>query len=115
LVTPFDVMAEVAQHHYWYFLAKWLVLDKYDNVSKLRNYQGHTAVLLAGQDEMRSYQTGAPWPCSTRYRVKKRFGALNAQAITAFPWNQRIRGGGKPWHLSTTEQVGYFRLLYAKD
>lgn len=52
LVTPFDAMAEVAQHHYWYFLAKWLLLDKYDNVSKLRNYQGRIAVLLAGQDEV---------------------------------------------------------------
>jgi uncharacterized protein len=52
LVTPFDVMAKVAQHHYWYFLAKWLIQDKYDNVSKLRNYQGRTAILVAGEDEV---------------------------------------------------------------
>lgn len=52
LVTPFDTMAEVAQHHYWYFLAKWLLQDKYDNVTKLRHYQGRIAVVLAGQDEV---------------------------------------------------------------
>ncbi|WP_235557301.1 alpha/beta hydrolase [Methyloglobulus morosus] len=52
LVTPFDAMVEVAQHHYWYLLARWLILDKYDNVSNLRNFQGRIAVLLAGQDEI---------------------------------------------------------------
>ena len=52
LITPFDAMAKVAQHHYWYFLAQWLLLDKYDNVTKLRDFQGRIAVLLAGQDEV---------------------------------------------------------------
>jgi esterase/lipase len=52
LVTPFDAMAEVAQHHYWYLLARWLILDKYDNVSNLRHFQGSIAVLMAGQDEI---------------------------------------------------------------
>jgi uncharacterized protein len=52
LITPFDAMAKVAQHHYWYFLARWLVLDKFDNVPKLRDFQGRIAVVLAGQDEV---------------------------------------------------------------
>jgi len=26
LITPFDGMAKVAQHHYWFFLARWLLL-----------------------------------------------------------------------------------------
>ncbi len=52
LITPFDAMTKVAQHHYWYFLARWLLLDKFDNVSKLRNFQGTVAVLLAEQDEV---------------------------------------------------------------
>lgn len=52
LITPFDSMAKVAQQHYWYFLARWLILDKYDNASKLRNYQGSMAVILAEQDEI---------------------------------------------------------------
>ena len=52
LITPFDAMAKVAQHHYWFVLARWLLLDKFDNVPKLRNFQGHIAVLLAEQVEV---------------------------------------------------------------
>jgi len=52
LVTPFTSMADVAQHHYWYFLAKWLIRDKFDNVRNLQNYRGSTAVLVAENDEI---------------------------------------------------------------
>ncbi|MDP1771789.1 MAG: alpha/beta hydrolase [Methylobacter sp.] len=52
LVTPFDSMADVAQHHYWFFLAKWLIKDKFDNIKNLKNYSGNTAMLLAEQDEI---------------------------------------------------------------
>lgn len=52
LITPFDSMAKVAQHHYWFFLAQWLILDQYDTVSKLRNFQGPIAMLIASQDDI---------------------------------------------------------------
>ncbi|MGZ5025967.1 MAG: alpha/beta hydrolase [Methylobacter sp.] len=52
LVTPFSSLADVAQHHYWFFLAKWLVRDKFDNIKNLQSYSGNTAVLLAEQDEI---------------------------------------------------------------
>ncbi|MEE9411726.1 MAG: alpha/beta hydrolase [Methylococcales bacterium] len=52
LITPFDAMTKVAQHHYWYFLPRWLLLDKFNNVPKFRNFQGNIAVLLAEQDEV---------------------------------------------------------------
>lgn len=52
LITPFDSMVNVAQHHYWYFFARWLTLDRYDNVSKLRDFQGAVAVVLAEEDEI---------------------------------------------------------------
>ncbi len=52
LITPFDAMNKVAQHHYWFFLARWLLLDKFDNVSRLRDFKGNIAVLLAGQDDV---------------------------------------------------------------
>jgi esterase/lipase len=52
LITPFDAMNKVAQHHYWYFLARWLLMDKFDNIPKLRNFQGGIAILLAEQDEV---------------------------------------------------------------
>jgi len=52
LVTPFDSMADVAQHHYWFFLAKWLIRDKFDNIKNLKDYSGNTAILLAEEDEV---------------------------------------------------------------
>ena len=52
LITPFDSMTNVAHHHYWFFLAKWLLRDRYDNVTRLSGFDGHIAVLLAEQDEV---------------------------------------------------------------
>jgi fermentation-respiration switch protein FrsA (DUF1100 family) len=52
LITPFSSMADIAQHHYWLLLGKWLVRDKFDNIKNLQNYSGNTAVLLAEQDEI---------------------------------------------------------------
>jgi hypothetical protein len=52
LVTPFSSMADVAQHHYWFLLAKWLIRDKFDNIKNLQNYRGNTAVLIAEKDEI---------------------------------------------------------------
>ncbi len=52
LVTPFSSMAAVAQHHYWFLLAKWLIRDKFDNIKNLQDYSGNTAILLAEQDEI---------------------------------------------------------------
>lgn len=52
LITPFDSMAKVAQHHYWFFFAKWLLKDKFDNIEKLSDYGGYSAVILAEQDDV---------------------------------------------------------------
>ena len=52
LITPFDSMTKVAHHHYWFFLAKWLLWDRYDNVARLSDFQGHVAVLMAEQDDV---------------------------------------------------------------
>ncbi|MGZ8188667.1 MAG: alpha/beta hydrolase, partial [Methylosarcina sp.] len=52
LITPFDTMANVAQHHYWFFFAKWLLKDKFDNIRNFKDFTGNTAVILAGQDEV---------------------------------------------------------------
>lgn len=52
LLTPFDSLANVAQHHYWFFLAKWLILDKYDSVTKFQHFSGPVAVILAKHDEV---------------------------------------------------------------
>lgn len=35
LEAPFTAMGDVAQHHYFYLPAKWLVKDRYDSASKI--------------------------------------------------------------------------------
>ena len=52
LITPFDSMTQIAQHHYWFFLARWLILDKYDNISRLKDFGNPVATLLAEHDEL---------------------------------------------------------------
>jgi alpha-beta hydrolase superfamily lysophospholipase len=52
LITPFDTMAKVAQRHYWFLLARWLVRDKFDTIARLRDFEGPIAVVLAGRDEV---------------------------------------------------------------
>ena len=52
LMMPFDSLPSVAQHHYWYFLGKWLTRDKFNNIKNLKNYSGKTAVILAEKDEI---------------------------------------------------------------
>jgi alpha-beta hydrolase superfamily lysophospholipase len=52
LMAPFDTMAEIAQRHYWFLFARWLVRDKFDNIARLRDFSGPIAVVLAGRDEV---------------------------------------------------------------
>ena len=52
LMMPFDSLPSVAQHHYWFFLAKWLTRDKFNNIKNLKNYSGNTSVILAEKDEI---------------------------------------------------------------
>lgn len=52
LATPFDSLTNVAQHHYWFFLAKWLVRDKFNTIKNLHNYSGSTAILIAEDDQI---------------------------------------------------------------
>ncbi len=52
LMMPFDSLPSIAQHHYWFFLGKWLTRDKFDNIASLKNYSGNVAVILAEKDEI---------------------------------------------------------------
>ncbi len=52
LITPWDSLPAVAQAHYWYLPARWLVRDRFDNVANLRDYRGPVAVVLAERDEI---------------------------------------------------------------
>jgi fermentation-respiration switch protein FrsA (DUF1100 family) len=50
LITPFDSLSSLAQTHYRFMPARWLIRDRFDSVMKLRSFDGPVAVLLAGRD-----------------------------------------------------------------
>lgn len=52
LIAPYDNLANIAHHHYWFFLAKWLILDQFDNIKGLQHYTGNVAVIMAKKDEV---------------------------------------------------------------
>jgi uncharacterized protein len=51
LLTPWDGLHAVAQHHYWYLPVRWLLRDRYDNIGNLSAYRAPIALLVAGQDD----------------------------------------------------------------
>jgi len=52
LITPWDTLSSIAQHHYWYFPVKWFIRDSYDSIAYLRAFGGSVAVVLADQDTL---------------------------------------------------------------
>ena len=52
LLTPWDSLPSLAQAIYWFLPARWLVLDRYDNIKNLQSFQSRIAVVLAEQDEV---------------------------------------------------------------
>ncbi len=52
MLTPWDSLPRLAQTIYWYLPIRWLIRDKYDNVSNLSSFNGPVAVLIAEKDEI---------------------------------------------------------------
>ncbi len=52
LVTPWDSLAALAQTHYWYLPAAWLVRDRFDSVASLRSFDRPVAVAMAENDQV---------------------------------------------------------------
>ena len=52
LFLPWDSLPNLAQTLYWYLPARWLVLDKYNNIYNLQQFEGNIAVILAENDEV---------------------------------------------------------------
>lgn len=52
LVTPWDSLPSLAQTHYWYLPARWLVIDQYDSVRNLQSFDRPVAVAMADHDEV---------------------------------------------------------------
>ncbi len=52
LITPFTSLTDVAQSVYWFLPVKWLLRDRYDNITNLRGFQKPVAILVAARDEI---------------------------------------------------------------
>lgn len=52
LVTPFDSLASVAQHHYPLLPVRWIMRDRYPAAEWLVDYRGPAVFLLAGADDV---------------------------------------------------------------
>jgi pimeloyl-ACP methyl ester carboxylesterase len=50
LLTPFDSLADVAQHHYPLLPVRWIMRDQYPSEDWLKKYQGRVAIILAAND-----------------------------------------------------------------
>jgi len=51
LESPYTSIAEVAQVHYWYLPAKWLVLDKWDSMAQIERIKAPLLVLHGARDK----------------------------------------------------------------
>lgn len=50
LEAPYTSIAEVAQHHYWYLPARWLVLDRWDSMARVPDLEVPLLVLHGSDD-----------------------------------------------------------------
>ena len=52
LESPFTSVADVAQHHYWYLPARWLVLDKWDNAGRIAGLRSPLLLIHGERDRV---------------------------------------------------------------
>jgi fermentation-respiration switch protein FrsA (DUF1100 family) len=50
LLTPFDSLANVAQHHYPLLPVRWILRDSYPSSEWLQKYRGPVAIIVAADD-----------------------------------------------------------------
>jgi len=58
LFLAWDSLPNLAQTHYGYLPARWLVLDKYNSIDNLQGFEGNIAVILVENDEVVPVQHG---------------------------------------------------------
>ncbi len=51
LEAPYTSIAEVAQTHYWYLPARWMVLDKWDSLARIAGIQAPLLVVHGNRDK----------------------------------------------------------------
>jgi fermentation-respiration switch protein FrsA (DUF1100 family) len=52
LETPYSSIAEVAQAHYWYTPAKWLIRDRYDSMARIGRVRAPIMIFHGDADEV---------------------------------------------------------------
>jgi len=52
LLTPWNTLEEVAQHHYPFLPVSWLLRSEYDSVAALASYTGPTYIVVSRQDNV---------------------------------------------------------------
>ncbi len=52
LITPFDSIQNVAQKKYWMYPISFLLKDKFDSLSRVRQIKAQTLILIAENDEV---------------------------------------------------------------
>jgi len=52
LITPWDSLSRIAQHHYWYLPVKYFLRDSFDSIVYLQAFNGSVGVVLADQDRL---------------------------------------------------------------
>ena len=73
LETPYSSLAEVAQRHYWYVPAKWLVRDRYDSMARIGRVRAPILLLHGDADAViplrfaKRLFDAAPEPKEARY------------------------------------------------
>lgn len=58
LLTPFDSLSNVAQHHYPLLPVRWIMRDRYPSEEWLKNYRGPAAFILAENDSVVPHKFG---------------------------------------------------------
>lgn len=58
LEAPFTSVAEVAQSHYWYLPARWLILDKWNSLARADQIQVPVLVLHGERDQVTNVRFG---------------------------------------------------------
>ena len=58
LESPYTSIADVAQRHYWYLPAKWIVLDRYEILAIINNIKSPLMVIHGEKDNVISIEFG---------------------------------------------------------
>jgi uncharacterized protein len=90
LITPFDSLVSVAQHHYPWFPVRWLMTDRFDSSKALKDFTGPAAFVIAEYDEITPPESGQK--LHDTYQGKKRLlvvkGARHNDATSRIPLPQ---------------------------